>query len=400
MGFVIMPGVKISPDIYWVGAIDWNVKNFHGHTFMTKRGTTYNSYLILDEKVTLIDTVYTPFAEDMIDNIRQIIPPEKIDYIISNHAEPDHSGALLEILKLCPKAKISGTAKCKEGLQKQYSGNWDFRIVKSGDKLKLGKKTLTFIEAPMIHWPDTMFTYSVEDAILFPNDAFGQHYATNERFDDEVDDVILLDEAAKYYANILMSLSPLITRKIEWIQKMGIPIKMIAPSHGIIWRKEPMKIINAYLSWASNETKRKVVVVYETMYGATEKMARKIVEGIIGSGVEVRLFDINQSDRTDVIKEMLDAKGYIIGSSTHDNNMLPNIAGFLEFLKGLKPKNRIGGVFGSYGWGGGAVQGIENILKESGIEVIHPSLSAKFVPDDNEIKQCYEFGRDFANSIF
>ena len=193
MGFVIMPGVKISPDIYWVGAIDWNVKNFHGHTFMTKRGTTYNSYLILDEKVTLIDTVYTPFAEDMIDNIRQIIPPEKIDYIISNHAEPDHSGALLEILKLCPKAKISGTAKCKEGLQKQYSGNWDFRIVKSGDKLKLGKKTLTFIEAPMIHWPDTMFTYSVEDAILFPNDAFGQHYATNERFDDEVDDVILLD---------------------------------------------------------------------------------------------------------------------------------------------------------------------------------------------------------------
>ena len=400
MGFVIMPGVKISPDIYWVGAIDWNVKNFHGHTFMTKRGTTYNSYLILDEKVTLIDTVYTPFAEDMIDNIRQIIPPEKIDYIISNHAEPDHSGALLEILKLCPKAKISGTAKCKEGLQKQYSGNWDFRIVKSGDKLKLGKKTLTFIEAPMIHWPDTMFTYSVEDAILFPNDAFGQHYATNERFDDEVDDVILLDEAAKYYANILMSLSPLITRKIEGIQKMGIPIKMIAPSHGIIWRKEPMKIINAYLSWASNETKRKVVVVYETMYGATEKMARKIVEGIIGSGVEVRLFDINQSDRTDVIKEMLDAKGYIIGSSTHDNNMLPNIAGFLEFLKGLKPKNRIGGVFGSYGWGGGAVQGIENILKESGIEVIHPSLSAKFVPDDNEIKQCYEFGRDFANSIF
>jgi flavorubredoxin len=399
MGFVIMPGVKISPDIYWVGAVDWNVKNFHGHTFNTKRGTTYNSYLILDEKVTLIDTVYAPFAKEMIDNIRQIIPPEKIDYIIVNHAEPDHSGAFPEILKLCPNARISGTAKCKEGLQKQYSGNWDFQIVKSGDKLKLGKKTLIFIEAPMIHWPDTMFTYSVEDAILFPNDAFGQHYATNERFDDEVDDAILLDEAAKYYANILMPFSPLITRKIGEIQKMGIQIKMIAPSHGIIWRKEPMKIINHYLSWASNKTKRKVVVVYETMYGATEKMARKIVEGIIEAGVEVRLFDINQSDRTEVIKEMLDAKGYIIGSSTHDNNMLPNTAGFLEFLKGLKPKNRVGGIFGSYGWGGGAVNGIENILKETGIEVIHPSLSAKYVPDDNEIKQCYEFGRGFANSI-
>ena len=394
-----MPGVKISPDIYWVGAVDWNVKHFHGHTFNTKRGTTYNSYLILDEKVTLIDTVYTPFAEEMIDNIRQIIPPEKIDYIIVNHAEPDHSGAFPEILRLSPKARILGTAKCKEGLQKQYSGNWDFQIVKSGDKLKLGKKTLIFIEAPMIHWPDTMFTYLVEDAILFPNDAFGQHYATNERFDDEVDDAMLLDEAAKYYANILMPFSPLITRKIEEIQKMGIQIKMIAPSHGIIWRNEPMKIINHYLSWAKNETKRKVVVVYETMYGATDKMARKIVEGIIGSGVEVRLFDINQSDRTEVIKEMLDAKGYIIGSSTHDNDMLPNIAGFLEFLKGLKPKNRVAGVFGSYGWGGGAIKGIENILKEAGIEVIQPFLSVKHVPDDNEIKQCYEFGRGFANSI-
>lgn len=399
MGFVIMPGVKISPDVYWVGAVDWNVRNFHGHTFNTKRGTTYNSYLILDEKVTLIDTVYAPFAEEMIDNIRQIIPPEKIDYIIVNHAEPDHSGAFPEILRLSPKARILGTAKCKEGLQKQYFGNWDFQIVKSGDKLKLGKKTLTFIEAPMIHWPDTMFTYSVEDAILFPNDAFGQHYATNERFDDEVNGYILMDEAAKYYANILLPLSSLILRKIEELQKTGIQIKAIAPSHGIIWRKEPMKIINHYLSWARNETKRKVVVVYETMYGATEKMARKIVEGLTGEGGDVKVFDINQSDRTEVIKEMLDAKGYIIGSSTHDNNMLPNIAGFLEFLKGLKPKNRVAGIFGSYGWGGGAIKSIANILKEGGIEVIEPSLSIKFVPDGNELKQCYEFGRNFANRI-
>ena len=394
-----MAFIKISPDIYWVGGIDWNVKNFHGHTFTIKRGTTYNAYLILDEKVTLVDTVYAPFAEEMIDNIRQIIPPEKIDYIIVNHAEPDHSGAFPEILKFCPKAKIFGTAKCKEGLQKQYFGNWDFQTVKSGDKLKLGRKTLTFIEAQMIHWPDTMFTYSVEDAILFPNDAFGQHYATNERFDDEVDETILMDEAAKYYANILMPFSSLITRKIDAIQKMGIPIKMIAPSHGIIWRKEPMRIMNAYLSWASNETKPKVVIIYETMYGATEKMAKKIAEGIIDTGINVRLFDVNQSDRTEVIKEMLDAKGYIIGSSTHDNDMLPNIAGFLGFLKGLKPKNRVAGVFGSYGWGGGAVKSIENILKETGIEVIEPALSIKHVPDDNEIKQCYEFGKDFAKIL-
>lgn len=390
---------EIIPDVYWVGAVDWNLRNFHGHTYTTKRGTTYNAYLILDDKVTLVDTVYGPCAEEMIERIRQIIEPEKIDYIIANHVERDHSGALPEIVKLCPRAKILGTAKCKEGLYKHYYCNWDFRTVKTGDKLKLGKRTLTFIEAPMLHWPDSMFSYLIEDQILLPNDAFGQHYATGERFDDEVDEAILMDEAAKYYGNILWPLSSLVLRKIEEIQKLNIPIKMIAPSHGVIWRKEPMKIVNAYLSWAGNETKPKVVVVYETMWGATEKMARKIAEGIIDSEITVKLFDINQSDRTEIIKEMLDAKGYIIGSSTHGSDMLTNIAGFLEFLKGLKPKNRIACVFGSYGWAGGAVNSIEEILKETGIEVVQPGISIKYVPDESEIKRCYEYGRKFAKRV-
>jgi len=394
-----MSAIKILPNIYWVGALDWNVRNFHGHTYTTKRGTTYNAYLILDEKIALVDTVYAPFTGEMIENIRQITDPGKIDYIIANHVETDHSGALPEILKLSPKAKVFGTEKCKEGLYKHYYGNWDFRIVKTGDKLKLGKRTLTFVEAPMIHWPDSMFTYCPEEKLLLPNDAFGQHYATSEKFDDEVDQSELMDEAAKYYANILWPLSTLILKKIDEVKNLKIPIDMIAPSHGIIWRKDPLKIINAYLSWAKNETKPKVVVVYETMWQATEKMAYKITEAITDAGLEVKLFDIAQSDRTEVVTEMLDAKGFVIGSSTHDNNMLLNIAAFMESLKGLKPKNRLACVFGSYGWAGGAVKEIEDILKETGIELTQPGLSIKYVPDEDEMKRCYEYGGDFANKI-
>jgi flavorubredoxin len=251
----------------------------------------------------------------------------------------------------------------------------------------------------MIHWPDSMFTYCREEELLLPNDAFGQHLATSERFDDEVDQCALMDEAAKYYANILIPLDSMILRKIEEILKMNIPIKMIAPSHGIIWRKDPTKIINSYVSWAKNETKPTVVIAYETMWGSTAKMARSIAEGITDAGIDVKLFDIAQTDRTAVIKEMLDAKGYLIGSSTHDNGMLPAIAGFLEFLKGLKPKNRIAGAFGSYGWAGGAVRDIEKVIKESGIEIAQPSISVKYVPDIEERKKCYEFGVEFAKKI-
>ena len=394
-----MGKIEIKKDIFWVGAVDWNMRTFHGHTYTTKRGTTYNAYLILDDKITLVDTVFGPFAAELIERIKEIIPPEKIDYVIANHVETDHSGALPELMKLCPKAKVLGTAKCKEGLFKHYYGDWDFQAVKTGDKLKLGRKTLTFMEAPMIHWPDSMFTYCPEEELLLPNDAFGQHYATSERFDDEVDQCALMDEAIKYYANILWPLGAVILKKIEEVQKLNIPISMIAPSHGIIWRNDPMKIINAYISWAKNEIKPKVVVVYETMWGATEKMARKIAEGISAAGVSVKVFDVALSDRTEIMKEMLDAKGFILGSSTHDNDMLPTISGFLEFLKGLKPKNRIASVFGSYGWAGGAVQEIENVIKEAGIGLAQPGLAVKYVPDENEIKSCYEFGKNFAGII-
>jgi len=394
-----MSAIEIVPKVYWVGAVDWNVRNFHGHTYTTKRGTTYNAYLIVDDKVTLVDTVYGPFAAEMIERIREVVPPERIDYIIANHVETDHSGALPELMKLCPKAKILGTAKCKEGLYRYYYGDWDFQVVKTGDKLKLGKRTLTFLEAPMLHWPDSMFSYLVEDQLLLPNDGFGQHIATSGRFDDEVDQGALMDEAAKYYGNILWPLSALVLKKIEEVQKLKLPIKMIAPSHGIIWRKDPAKIINAYLSWARNETKPKAVIVYETMWGATDKMARKIADGISDTGVSVKLYDINRADSTEVIKEMLDARGYIIGSSAHDNDMLSRIAGFLEFVKGLKPKNRIACAFGSYGWGGGAVKSVERVLKEAGVEIAQESIAVKFMPDESEVKRCYEFGSSFADRL-
>ncbi|MFA5500008.1 MAG: flavodoxin domain-containing protein, partial [Candidatus Omnitrophota bacterium] len=384
---------------YWVGAVDWNVKTFHGHTYNTQRGTTYNSYLIVDDKIALVDTVYGPFAGEMIEKIRAIVPPEKIDYVIANHVETDHSGAMPALMKLCPKAKVYGTAKCKEGLYRYYYENWDFQVVKTGDKLPLGKRTLTFLEAPMIHWPDSMFTYCREEELLLPNDAFGQHYATGERFDDEVDQFELMDEAAKYYANILWPLSSLILKKIEEVQKMNVPINMIAPSHGIIWRKDPMKIMNAYVSWAKNESRKKVVIVYETMWGATEKMARKIMEGLLDSGVKAKLFDITASDKTEVVKEMLDAKGFLIGSSTHDNDMLPTIAGFLELVKGLKPKGRIAGLFGSYGWAGGAVASMEKVVKEFGADIAIAPVAFKYMPDSNDLKKCYDYGKEFAGKL-
>lgn len=394
-----MGSIEIKKGIYWVGAVDWNVKTFHGHTYNTQRGTTYNSYLIVDDKIALVDTVYGPFAGEMIEKIRAIVPPEKIDYVIANHVETDHSGAMPALMKLCPKAKVYGTAKCKEGLYRYYYENWDFQVVKTGDKLPLGKRTLTFLEAPMIHWPDSMFTYCREEELLLPNDAFGQHYATGERFDDEVNQFELMDEAAKYYANILWPLSSLILKKIEEVQKMNVPINMIAPSHGIIWRKDPMKIVNAYVSWAKNESSKKVVIVYESMWGATEKMARKIMEGLLDSGVKAKLFDITTSDRTEVVKEMLDAKGFLIGSSTHDNDMLPTIAGFLEFVKGLKPKGRIAGLFGSYGWAGGAVASMEKVVKESGVDIAIAPVAFKYMPDSNDLKKCYDYGKEFAGKL-
>jgi flavorubredoxin len=391
--------VKVSDDIYWVGAVDWDVRTFHGFTYSTHRGTTYNSYLIVDDKIALVDSVYAPFAAEMMGRIREVVPPEEIDYVIANHVETDHSGSIAEVLKHAPKAKVVGTARCKQGLSKHYFGDWDFQVVKTGDEIELGKRKLKFIEAPMLHWPDSMFTYIEKDALLMPNDAFGQHIATSKRFNDEVDENSVMVEAGKYYANILWPLSSLVIKKIEEVQKQGIKINMIAPSHGVIWRSTPMKIVEAYLRWAKGESEKRILVVYDTMWGSTEKMARAIVDGISSTNVEAKLYRIPSSDRGDIIGDLLEAKGILVGSSTINNGMLPTLAPLLEDLKGLRPRGKIAAAFGSYGWAGGSAKVIEESLRQAGMEIASPSMSVNWVPNKEEIQKCYEFGKSFAAKI-
>jgi len=391
--------VKVLEKIFWVGVVDWNIRHFHGFTYSTHRGTTYNAYLIVDKKIALVDTVQHQFAGEMIERIKEVIDPSKIDYIIANHVESDHSGSISEILKLAPNATVVGTANCKAGLEKHYCGNWKFQTVKTGDKLNLGERTLTFLEAPMLHWPDSMFTYIEKDALLLSNDGFGQHLASSKRFDDEVNQHVLMWEAAKYYANILWPYSTLVTRKIEEVQKLGLKIEMIAPSHGIIWRKDPMKIVAAYLRWAKGEAKKKVLIVYDTMWASTEKMAKAMLEGISSEGVEVKLFRLPVSDNGDIIGELLETKGLLLGSATVNNGVLPTVAPFLREMEGLRPRNKIAAAFGSYGWGGGATATIEKALKGAGMELAAPAMTVKWVPDKTELQKCYEYGQEFAKKI-
>lgn len=389
----------VKENVYSVGCVDWNERHFHGSTYTTKKGVTYNSYLILDEKITLIDTVRKEYAAEFAENIKQIVDPSKIEVIVINHIEPDHSGSFPEILKLCPNAKIYGTEKAKQGLLKYYGVCGDWTSVKTGQNINIGKRTLEFIDVPMIHWPDSMFTYSAFDKILFSNDGFGQHYATNKIFDDEVDYCSLMEEAKKYYANILWPFGQLITAKLTAIKKMNVEIELIAPSHGLIWRKHIPEIMDMYLCWAANSSKNKVAVVYETMWNSTEAMARKIIEGITSEGVEAVLFDVRKCDRTDIATYMLDTKGFVFGSSTHDNVMLPVIAGFLHYFKALKPKGRKAFAFGSYGWSGEAVKEIESVFEAAGVEKAQDGVRAVYAASKEELDQCFEAGKAFAKQI-
>ena len=394
-----MTKVEVLKNIFWVGTIDWNIRHFHGFSYSTQRGTTYNAYLIVDKKIALVDTVQHPFSSEMIEKIKEIIDPSKIDYIIANHVESDHSGSIKEILKLAPNATLVGTEKCKAGLEKHYFENWKFQTVKTGDTLNLGERILTFLEAPMLHWPDTMFTYIEKDALLLSNDGFGQHLASSKRFDDEVDQNVLMWEAAKYYANILWLYSSVVIRKIEEVQKLGLKIRMIAPSHGVIWRKDPMKIITSYLKWAKGEAEKKVIIVYDTMWESTEKMAKEMLEGINDEGLEVKLYRLPVSDEGNIIGEMLETKGILVGSATINNGILSTVAPFLREIEGLRPRNKIAAAFGSYGWGGGATANIEKTLKNAGIEIIAPAMTVNWVPNKDELKKCYEYGREFAKKV-
>ena len=393
-----MVNVVLKEGVNWVGVVDWNIRDFHG--YITSRGSSYNAYLISDEKIALVDTVKINFCNELIEHISELTSLEKIDYIIVNHVEMDHSSSLPVIAKLAKNAKIIASQRGKDALIEHYGADFNMvETVKTGDELKLGRRTLRFLEAPMLHWPDSMFTVVVEDQILMPNDAFGQHFASSGRFDDEVDECALMEEAATYYANILMPFAPLIIRKIQEVIQMGIPIEMIAPSHGIIWRKNPSKIINAYLDWSSSMAKQKAVVVFDTMWGSTDKMARAIADGITSGGVEVELFKLRATDNTDVVTAILDAKAVVVGSPTLNNQMFPSLGSFLTYITGLKPKGKLWCFFGSFGWGGGAVRDMVEMAKKAGFEVYEPSIEIKYVPDMEDLKKCFDFGQQIAQKI-
>jgi len=387
-----MVKVTLKDGIYWVGVVDWNLRDFHD--YVTRRGSSYNAYLIQDEKTALVDTVKAAFCNELVNHVSELTSFEKIDYVIVNHVEMDHSSSLPIIAKLAKNAKIYATARGKEELIKHYGKEFErIEPVKSGDKISLGKKTLTFLEAPMLHWPDSMFTYVIEDKVLMPNDAFGQHLASSGRFDDEVDPEILMEEAITYYSNILTPFAPLIVKKIQEVVAMNIPIEMIAPSHGIIWRKDPMKIVNAYMDWSTGKSvKNEVVIVFDTMWDSTNKMARAIGDGIASQGIEVKLFKLRATESADIVTEITNSKIVLVGSPTLNNGMFPPVSKFLTYITGLKPKSKQWGFFGSFGWGGGAVRSMIKIAKEAGFDVMEPTIELKWVPTEEELKKCFDYG--------
>jgi anaerobic nitric oxide reductase flavorubredoxin len=387
--------LQVKEGVYWVGSVDWDIKNFHG--YITHRGTSYNSYLLLSDKVALVDSVKAPFYETWVRHIKDIIDPKKIDYIISNHAEPDHSGSLYKFYKEeAPQSKIIATERGKNTLIKYY-GEVPITTIKEMSELSLGGKTLKFVAVPMAHWPDSMVTYIPEDKLLLSNDAFGQHLASTARFDDEVDSDLLFHEAEAYYANILMPLRGAVGRAMKALG--DLPIEAIAPSHGVIWRKDIEGILNKYSQWISGYTKPKVVIAYDTMWNSTKSIAYAIAEGIVSESIETRVYNLTENHRSDVITDILEASVVLVGSPTLNNHVYPSVAEFLAYMRGLKPMNKIGAGFGSYGWAGGAKRFVEEQMKLAGIELIESDLDFVFKPNEDEWKKSYDFGVMIAKKL-
>ncbi|MDI6809827.1 MAG: FprA family A-type flavoprotein [Candidatus Eisenbacteria bacterium] len=389
--------LKISDRIYWVGAIDWALRDFHGYS--TNRGSTYNSYLILADKITLIDTVKKPFKDEFLSRIKSVVDPGDIDYVISGHAEMDHSGCLPEIIEIAKPEKVFASTKGVKALGEHFHTAYEITPVKDGETMSLGNMTLRFIETPMLHWPESMFTYLADEQVLFSQDAFGMHLASSEMFDDLIAEDVLRYEASKYYANILLLYSPLVTKLLENVKGLGLPIRTIAAAHGPVWRKDLKRILDWYSKWAAQSFTNKAVIVYDTMWGSTALMARAIGDGLASEGVSVKTLPLGASDRSEVALELLDAGAFLVGTSTLNNQMLPRIADVLTYLKGLRPQNLIGVAFGSFGWGGEAVKQVSDILKEMKVEVIGEGIKARFVPDNEALMKCHEFGAQMAREL-
>lgn len=387
---------SIVNNVYWVGKNDWELRKFHGYEYSTHKGSSYNSYLIQEEKTVLIDTVFQPFSKEFIDNLASEIDLKSIDYIIMNHAEPDHSGAISELLRLIPGTPVYCTENGVKSLKGQFHGEWNFKTVKTGDKLDLGNgKELIFIQAPMLHWPDSMFCYMTKDNILFSNDAFGQHFCTELLFNDLVNQSELYQEAIKYYANILTPFSPLVLKKIDEVLKFNLPVDFICPSHGVIWRDNPAQIIHKYVEWASAYQENQITIVYETMYNGTRSIAESIVKGINSEDqvVDIKLYNIATNDLNDIITEIFKSKAVFIGSPTVNNGIMSHTAGLMEMVKGLKFKGKKGASFGCFGWSDASTKIIGNHLKESGFEMVGEPISCNWGPDEDAMQRAFEFGR-------
>lgn len=396
-----MRAIPIRPDIYWVGVIDWGIRDFHGYEI--PRGTTYNNYLIVDDETTLLDTVKHDFAETTIRNIKSLVEPSTIRHVVINHIENDHATSLDRIMALTPKATIHITERGKKGIERFFDiSRWEIRVVKTGDTLTTGKHTLIFIETPMLHWPDSMMTYIKEDRILISQDGFGQHMASAERFDDEFiqsESVLALEDAVvDYYANILMPFGQLIKTKIAEIQKLGLEIEVIAPDHGIIWR-DPQKVMKMYLDMAEGKADLSIPIIYDTMWHGTEMMTTPIMEGIRDEGVECKVIKLRATPISTAIKDFWKSRGSLVGTSTLNNLMLPSVARFLYQLRGLRPRNRIVGAFGAYGWGGGGVKDAYEEFKKMSLEIVEPGLQILYRPSSEDETKCYDFGKVFARRV-
>ena len=393
-----MEPIEISKGVYNVGVTDWNIRDFHGYS--TDLGTTYNAFLIVDEKIALVDTVREGFAGELLENISQVVDPKSIDYVISNHTEMDHSGGLARVMHRIGEDKPIYCSKMgAKNLPKHFSPKWDYRPVATGDELSLGNRTLTFIETRMIHWPDSMFTYLNENQILFSSDGFGQHYAGPEKFDDQIDEPVVMYHAKKYFANILLLYSTHIQKLLDKVLSLGLEFKMICPDHGIIWRQDPGKIVNAYIKWCRQESENKAVVVYDTMWHSTEQMAHAIVSGISREGVPAKPVHLRKTHRSEVMTDVFDAKAVVVGSPTLNNQLYPSLSDFLTYMKGLKPLNKIGAAFGSYGWSGEAVKMINQELEAMKFEIVDPGLRIQYVPDKESLESCYELGRRIGKAV-
>lgn len=396
-----MMSLKITDSVTWVGKIDWELKKFHGEEYSTHKGSTYNSYLIRDEKTVLIDTVWMPFTHEYLDKLKAEIALEEIDYIIINHGEVDHSGALPELMRSIPDTPIYCTANAIKSLKGQYHQEWNFHPVKTGDKLNIGSKDIIFVEAAMLHWPDSMMCYLTGDNLLFSNDAFGQHYASEYMFNDLVDQQELYHECIKYYANILTPFSRLVDRKIKEVVGFELPVNMICPSHGVIWRDNPLQIVTKYLEWAADYQENQITVFYDTMWDGTRKMAEAIVEGIKEEDphVNVKLYNTARRDKNDIITEVFKSKAVLVGSPTVNKGVLSSIAGIMEEIKGLAFKNKKAAAFGTYGWSGESVKVLNDLLKESGFTVVNDGLKGLWNPDENALQVCAQFGKNFSKEI-